>query len=69
MAPLAIDRSWQSGNERADNLFFWRNFGFDEKGILIENTDGIINGALFEFKIALLILMLCLFKLSTICLN
>lgn len=50
MAPLAIDRSWQSGNERADNLFFWRNFGFDEKDILIENTDGIINGALFEFK-------------------
>ena len=50
MAPLAIDRSWQSGNERADNLFFWRNFGFDEKDILIENTDGIINGSLFEFK-------------------
>ncbi|WP_415746314.1 hypothetical protein [Streptococcus pseudopneumoniae] len=50
MTPLAIDRSWQSGNERANNLFFWRNFGFDEKDILIENTDGIINGALFEFK-------------------
>ena len=50
MTPLAIDRSWQSGNERADNLFFWRSFGFDEKDILIENTDGIINGALFEFK-------------------
>lgn len=69
MTPLAIDRSWQSGNERADNLFFWRNFGFDEKDILIENTDGIVNGSLFEFKIALLILMLCLLKLSTICLN
>lgn len=50
MTPLAIDRSWQSGNERADNLFFWRSFGFDEKDILIENTDGILNGALFEFK-------------------
>lgn len=50
MTPLAIDRSWQSGNERADNLFFWRNFGFDEKDILIENTDGIVNGSLFEFK-------------------
>ncbi|ETJ22291.1 hypothetical protein Q604_UNBC18263G0001, partial [human gut metagenome] len=49
MTPLAIDRSWQSGNERADNLFFWRSFGFDEKDILIENTDGIVNGALFEF--------------------
>jgi len=31
MTPLAIDRSWQSGNERADNLFFWRTFGFEEK--------------------------------------
>lgn len=50
MTPLAIDRSWQSGNERADNLFFWRTFGFDEKEVLIENTDGIVNGALFEFK-------------------
>lgn len=47
---VTIDRSWQSGNERADNLFFWRNFGFDETKILIENTDGIVKGVLFEFK-------------------
>lgn len=50
MIPLTADRSWQSGNERADNLFFWRHFGFNEKDVLIENTDGIIKGALFEFK-------------------
>lgn len=50
MTPLAIDRSWQSGNERADNLFFWRTFGFEEKDVLIENTDGIVKGTLFEFK-------------------
>lgn len=50
MTPLAIDRSWQSGNERADNLFFWRSFGFDEKDVLTENTDGIVKGTLFEFK-------------------
>jgi hypothetical protein len=48
MTPLAIDRSWQSGNERADNLFFWRTFGFEEKDVLIENTDGIVKGTLFE---------------------
>lgn len=50
MTPLLIDRSWQSGNERADNLFFWRSFGFNEKDVLIENTDGIVKGTLFEFK-------------------
>lgn len=50
MTPLAIDRSWQSGNERADNLFFWRTFGFEEKEVLTENTDGIVKGTLFEFK-------------------
>lgn len=50
MTPLAIDRSWQSGNERADNLFFWRTFGFEEKDVLTENTDGIVKGTLFEFK-------------------
>ena len=44
------ERSWQSGNERADNLYFWRSFGFNEKEVLTENTDGIVKGALFEFK-------------------
>lgn len=50
MTSHSFDRSWQSGNERADNLFFWRTFKFDEKDVLIENTDGIVNGTLFEFK-------------------
>lgn len=45
-----MERSWQSGNERADNLYFWRSFGFNEKEVLTENTDGIVKGALFEFK-------------------
>lgn len=50
MPQFSYERSWKTGNERSDNLFFWRNFGFDEKDVLIENTDGIIKGTLFEFK-------------------
>lgn len=45
-----IEKSWQSGNERADNLYFWRSFGFNDEEILTENTDGLIKGTLFEFK-------------------
>lgn len=45
-----IDRSWQSGNERADNTYFWQKFGFDTDEVFIQNTDGIVKGTLFEFK-------------------
>lgn len=47
---LIIERSWKSGNERADNAFFWNSFGFSSSEVFIENTDGIIKGTLFEFK-------------------
>lgn len=45
-----IERSWKSGNERADNEFFWNRFGFLDSEVFIQNTDGIIQGSLFEFK-------------------
>ena len=31
MTPLAIDRSWQSGNERADNLFFGEHLALKKR--------------------------------------
>lgn len=46
-----IQYSWKSGNELADNIFFWQSFGFDEDSVKKYSTDGIIKGTLFEFKI------------------
>lgn len=46
----SIDRSWQSGNERADNIYFWQKFGFNTDEVFTQNTDGIVKGTLFEFK-------------------
>lgn len=51
---MNIVRSWRSGNERADNTYFWSAFKFNKNEVLIENTDGIIKGCLFEFKNSIL---------------
>ncbi|MCT4377310.1 hypothetical protein [Leuconostoc suionicum] len=45
-----VQRSWQTGNELADNKYFWQSFGYKLDKVLIENTDGLVNGVLFEFK-------------------
>ena len=42
--------SWKSGNELADNIFFWQSFGFNEDDVKKYSTDGIVKGTLFEFK-------------------
>ena len=42
--------SWKSGNELADNIFFWQSFGFNEEVVKKYSTDGIVKGTLFEFK-------------------
>lgn len=45
-----IQYSWQSGNEVSDNEYFWLQFGFNDEEVRKYNTDGIIDGCLFEFK-------------------
>lgn len=50
MSRKVFERSWKSGSERADNMFFWNAFGFLEREVLVQNTDGLIRGTLFEFK-------------------
>lgn len=50
MAKTIIQRSWATGNEIADNEFFWYSFGFNAEEVKRYSTDGILNGCLFEFK-------------------